>query len=608
MWYRARDRFTRRAVVYAAPALLAAAAMLLATAAIPASAESTSATFRTVGSGIGCDGSPGGDGGAATSATVTLTREDNVLTVGLDLAGLPAQTYSVEVFEATGGCGSDDDAAVGSAAGGVSSTLTLSVPHPTLGGETLGDGAGSERAVVVLDRFGSGCGCGDAYVAVVAVPVAAPPSPSPTASPGITPTPSPEPEPPQARFDIAAQPGNRTATFDASASTPANTIVRYAWDFDGDGSTDSAGSSPNATHTYPRAGQFTVNLIVTDDRDRIAAAVRGVTIVDRYRVELKSWIPHTATADPFILSPTVMPNLLIPLMGQPLRSCFQSVADSTATGYVTVLSSSFHGDGHQGFGVTGEATNGPVLPDSRIATVAEFDWDGSAVTNLVDHRGSGTTTRRVSIRGPRGTATCAQTGHADRSVNPGARVSGAGTVTVGVKGGDPLTPTDVAAAARQAADAICRVATANPTSVTVALACTGGRLAAQRIPAIPITPTLDGQVSVALAGTDPVLSFTSDLFPSYGVAVTRNATPLGTSVFTDASCIAGSGYPGAANVMVGLQTILGQQRTGTLPPYTNRACQPLPQIPTQIVAQLLTAINAATEPATIIMVSNVPPS
>ncbi|HPM81747.1 MAG TPA: PKD domain-containing protein [Candidatus Anammoximicrobium sp.] len=59
-----------------------------------------------------------------------------------------------------------------------------------------------------------------------------------------------------------------TVTFDASSSHhghPDHSIVRYEWDFDGDGTYDLASAAPTTTHAYPSFGTYTVTLRVTDD-------------------------------------------------------------------------------------------------------------------------------------------------------------------------------------------------------------------------------------------------------------------------------------------------------------------------------------------------------
>lgn len=62
-------------------------------------------------------------------------------------------------------------------------------------------------------------------------------------------------------------------TFDGSKSAdPDGSLVRYAWDF-GDGAT---GNGPTLSHTYPRSGNFTAVLTVTDDDG--ATASQQVTV------------------------------------------------------------------------------------------------------------------------------------------------------------------------------------------------------------------------------------------------------------------------------------------------------------------------------------------
>ncbi|MBK8499177.1 MAG: gliding motility-associated C-terminal domain-containing protein [Flavobacteriales bacterium] len=57
-----------------------------------------------------------------------------------------------------------------------------------------------------------------------------------------------------------------TISFDGTGSTsPAGTIVQYLWDFD-DGSLDST-TGPNIDHSFADAGEYVVQLFVTDDND-----------------------------------------------------------------------------------------------------------------------------------------------------------------------------------------------------------------------------------------------------------------------------------------------------------------------------------------------------
>ncbi len=130
---------------------------------------STGPLVTVIGGGIDCNGVAFG-GTAAPLGSVSITASAGQLSITV-VGSVIAQDYSIEVFEATGGaCGNDDLAATGSTWSGVGSgSALISTPHPSLAGEVLGDGLGSETAVLVLDNRASACGCGDTYVARVPI-------------------------------------------------------------------------------------------------------------------------------------------------------------------------------------------------------------------------------------------------------------------------------------------------------------------------------------------------------------------------------------------------------------------------------------------------------
>ncbi|MFC3957262.1 PKD domain-containing protein [Halovivax cerinus] len=86
-------------------------------------------------------------------------------------------------------------------------------------------------------------------------------------------------EAPSAAFDASpVDPSvGETVSFDASESTdPDGSIAGYEWEF-GDGS---SGSGETATHAYASAGEYTVELMVTDDAGATDAASELIAVSD----------------------------------------------------------------------------------------------------------------------------------------------------------------------------------------------------------------------------------------------------------------------------------------------------------------------------------------
>src|SRR5699024_8900444 len=80
-------------------------------------------------------------------------------------------------------------------------------------------------------------------------------------------------------------------TFDGSASTdPEGEELSYAWDFDGDGETDSTEVSP--TTTYAENGVYNARLTVTDPHEKTGTTTVPIT-VGNTRPEISFNLPPT---------------------------------------------------------------------------------------------------------------------------------------------------------------------------------------------------------------------------------------------------------------------------------------------------------------------------
>ena len=74
--------------------------------------------------------------------------------------------------------------------------------------------------------------------------------------------------PPVAQLAVTPSPSNAgdSITLDAAGSNdPDGNIVRYDWDYEGDGSYDLSTTSPSVSHVYPNRGNFTPKVRVVDD-------------------------------------------------------------------------------------------------------------------------------------------------------------------------------------------------------------------------------------------------------------------------------------------------------------------------------------------------------
>jgi PKD repeat protein len=134
----------------------------------------------------------------------------------------------------------------------------------------------------------------------VTVVVNAPPTGEPPSGGGEQPPPPPN-QPPSASFTYSPDnPCTECQTnFDASKSSdPDGQIVNYQWDWDDNGSWDTSGPSPTATHRFDAPTSYTVRLRVTDDDGDDATTERQFFVHDAPPGKLAAggWPTLTAAA------------------------------------------------------------------------------------------------------------------------------------------------------------------------------------------------------------------------------------------------------------------------------------------------------------------------
>ncbi|HSD56040.1 MAG TPA: hypothetical protein VLA92_02720, partial [Candidatus Saccharimonadales bacterium] len=403
--------------VLAVPSVLYADPIQVGTAATP---------VRQVGS-IDCNGNPG----TGSFGLMKVSRTGDSLEVDVELTGARANTsFSIELWESDPDCYPDNNGNTGvvistDSSGNGTATVNLSLPHPSLGGSTLGDGAGTDQLVMALDdTFSSGGG--DSYAA----------------------------GPISIDFTDTNRPPEVSAGYDTSGNSSSGAYVEGSVFDDGkkepvvntwskvSGPGVATFDDPHSTSThvsFDKLGTYTLKLSAYDGEFTGTDTVI-VEVKDRYEVELKSWIPQSTTADPFVLAPTNFPNAAIPLMGSPLRECFESEWDGTANGSVRVLSSRFTGDNHDDYG---QFASQRSPRDARIASYLEFEWDGSQMRVTDSSKWFGTTRRYVTIQTrDGGSKECQQAARADTATVPDVQMIAPNKFKLVVKGYDPLTPRD----------------------------------------------------------------------------------------------------------------------------------------------------------------------
>lgn len=90
--------------------------------------------------------------------------------------------------------------------------------------------------------------------------------------------------PPNAAFQIACD--DLVCTFSDTSTDQGGSLTGWAWDVDGDGSTDSHDRA--VTHSYPAGGTYEVGLTVTDDAGATGSTSRSVTVLSPLAIETTS--------------------------------------------------------------------------------------------------------------------------------------------------------------------------------------------------------------------------------------------------------------------------------------------------------------------------------
>jgi uncharacterized delta-60 repeat protein len=106
------------------------------------------------------------------------------------------------------------------------------------------------------------------------------PGPTQFAAARIVTAADPVNRPPTVSLAVAPSSGStaKAFAFTARASDPDGSVVRYEWDFDGDGVVDRVTSGGSASYQYARKGSFTARVTVFDNAGASASATVGVRV------------------------------------------------------------------------------------------------------------------------------------------------------------------------------------------------------------------------------------------------------------------------------------------------------------------------------------------
>lgn len=262
-------------------------------------------------------------------------------------------------------------------------------------------------------------------------------------------------------------------------------------------------ASPGSAVSFPAPGRYVLRLTASDGQ-LTAHDDLVVTVTERYRVELRAWIPQPRVVDP--VHPIPEPMLHI-----------NSIDSLHACGPVPGplwQSSTFRGDNHRGFD-----------GNYRGRVWAEFTWDGtavSAVTFTEDPVQLFGVTHRDFVMEP--------VGGVARTCTESARATHAATVT-------PVGTTGLHLGLH----------TSNPL--------------VDWFPRIGHAPAIDSDLWISFPSRSRI-TFTAktDEFPDHGFRAWRNGKPFYTRAVNQAACVNTVGLSGAWNLF---QRLTSQTNNGT---------------------------------------------
>jgi hypothetical protein len=256
--------------------------------------------------------------------------------------------------------------------------------------------------------------------------------------------------------------------------------------------------SPTATAAFTAPGTYVLRLTgVSAATDEVATDDMTVTIVDHYRVELKSWIPQTHVVDPSHLFelrlPTDAAGRARWIPDVPVR------CRPTGWRHVT-LDATFLGDGHVAYGGT-----------ARVSSWAEFDWDGKSVSAATGGINAASSTRdwKITNRDTGQVTDCQESGTRNGAV-PAQVAFRANGFTIAYKVANDL---------------------------------------------LDSAPPLQATMAGTLTGNSMAINLTNlTRFPSHGFQVRMNGAVQATQTTQNVSCLPALGLIGAVTVGVGLLT------------------------------------------------------